>query len=268
MKSISISLLMAVIFSAGVASAYPHYRGYSGSPGRQACSVSCHHRHNFSPSMTVTGFPESYLPDQQYTIAFGHESGSSISQFNCSARIGTGSSNAGTMSAGVNTATYNVSNETNGVHATAEGINSGTFIWTAPPAGTGSVRLYWAGLQGNLSGGADTQIVLISNEDLTGVNDDPGIPTDMSLAQIYPNPFNSETIIRFHLADIENARIMISDILGQAVYEQCLPNVQQGDISIVWNGKNNDGLDLPSGIYFYQLQIPGATLIRRMILLR
>ncbi len=179
-----------------VCNAYPQYTGYSGSPGRQACSISCHHRRSFAPTITVSGFPQSYVPGQQYTIAVGHNGGSNISQFNSSVRVGAGSVNAGIIAAGSFTTVYNVTGETNGVHFSSSNRASGDFRWTAPAPGTGTVKLYLAALQGSLSSGADTQIVLTSSENVTGIEEEPVRPQRISLLRNYPNPFNSETTNR------------------------------------------------------------------------
>jgi hypothetical protein len=267
------SILLSFIFMAALlpienSFAYNSYTGYSGAPGRQACSVSCHHRHSYAPTITVTGFPETYVPGQQYTIAMAHVGQGSISQFNCSARVGTGSANAGVLTSGTGTATYNTSGETNGVHGSVSGLNSGTFLWTAPAAGTGTVRLYWAGLQGSFSNGADTQIVLVSTEAATGIEEDQQLPQNANLSQNYPNPFNGETVISFSLSQPGNAALEISNILGQRIYTWTGNIAQAGETSIHWDGKSQSGADVPSGIYFYHLSAPGTSLVRRMVLLR
>jgi hypothetical protein len=263
---------MAATFIVGLATVqawgHPTYIGYSGSPGRSACAISCHPRYNFTPTITVTGFPESYIPGQQYTIAVGHSSGITIANFNCSIRIGTGSSNAGIIAAGTNTSTYNTSGETNGVHFTSAFQDSGNFDWTAPSSGTGDVTLYLATLQGNLSNGADTQVVIVSSENTTAVDDPPSLPVAISLAQNYPNPFNAETIIDFGISQPGHVDLIICNIIGQQVYSWSDDIYEPGAIAFHWNGKNSDGIDVPSGVYFYQLRTSLGSLTRQMVLLR
>jgi len=262
--------LMIVVSAAASAGAHANYIGYSGAPGsRGACSMMCHHQRDFTPTVTVTGFPASYVPGQQYTVAVAHNDGSSIKQFNASVRIGTGSSNGGTIDAGTNTATYNHSLETNGAHFSSADQNSGIFLWTAPPSGTGEVRLYWAGLQGTgLSNGADTQVVLISAENPTGADDNTTMPEQVSLAQNYPNPFNSRTVIEFTVPEPGLVQIEISNILGQRVFSWTQNVSQAGKVSLIWNSRNESGDDVPSGVYFYRLHAAGVDLTRKMILLR
>lgn len=153
MKTTHVVFLAVVLFGMTIGQSWAHSNdtGYSGAPGSSGtCAGSCHG--SSGGTAMISGFPQSYTPNQQYLITIQKLSGSSIRNFNASCRIGTGSQNAGTLSAGTNTSTYNTSGETNGVHLTSSNRDSATFFWMAPPAGTGAVRLYVASLQGNVSG--------------------------------------------------------------------------------------------------------------------
>ena len=162
MKQILFGAMLAAF--AGQAFAHTNYTGYSSAPGRQTCASSCHG--SGGGTVTVSGFPELYTPGTPYTITLGHNGGSSIRNFNGSCRLGTGTANAGVISAGMMTSTYNTSGETNGVRLSSSNQNSATFIWTAPAAGSGSARLYIAALQGGYSG-QNTRIVLVAEEQTT-----------------------------------------------------------------------------------------------------
>ncbi len=246
------------------AASRPNYIGYSGAPGsRGTCSISCHHTRDFAPSITVTGFPENYLPEQQYTITVARTTGQSINQFNASVRVGNGSTNAGLISAGTGTATYNHANETNGVHWSSPNRTSGTFLWTAPAAGTGQVRLYLAGLQGSLSNGADTLITLIANEITTGIEEAAEVPREFAVMANYPNPFNSKTVIELQLEKSSRLRLEICDITGRSIAVLFDGVAESGKHSFVWNAA-----DRPSGIYFYRLSGEIASSIGKMTLLR
>jgi hypothetical protein len=249
--------------------AHTNYTGYSGAPGSNGtCTSSCHDQFSFAPTVTVTGFPEIYEPGQQYTISVGHTSGSSINQFNASVRIGSGSDYAGLISAGNGTETYDTPNETNGVRWLSASSDSGDFIWTAPEYWTGDVRLYWAGLQGTRSNGADTQAVLISYESGNSVEYLPGSPTHFSMKQNYPNPFNDRTIIEISIAEAGQIDFIITNILGQIVYNWSDRIIQPGNATIRWDGREMTGRELPSGIYFYRLTSPAGTITKKMMLLR
>jgi hypothetical protein len=165
MKRIRLAMIAAVFFtmSAGQVWAHASYMGYSGAPGCSGtCAGSCHG--GSGGTVAISGFPQSYTPNQQYLITIRKLSGSSIRNFNASCRIGTGSQNAGTIAAGTGTSTYNTSGETNGVHLSSINQDSATFSWTAPTVGTGNVRLYVGALQGNYSSGLNTVITVNAAE--------------------------------------------------------------------------------------------------------
>jgi hypothetical protein len=173
-------ILLLLLSAANLSYAHANFTGYSGAPGGSGtCAGSCHG--SSGGTVTVTGFPAQYSPGQSYLITIQRVSGSSIANFNGSCRIGTGSQNAGTISAGTLTATYNVSGETNGIHLSSNNQTSATFNWAAPASGTGTVRLYVAAHQGTASG-ANTVIVQVSDESASV----PGPATN-------PSPANSAT---------------------------------------------------------------------------
>lgn len=162
------------------ASAFPTYTGRSGAPGLETCASSCHGG-AVTNTVQVTGFPSAYTPGAAYLLTIKKISGGTIVNFNSSCRVGlSGTANAGAITAGQFTSTYNVSGETNGVHFTSMNHDSGQFTWTAPAAGTGTVRLYAAALQSNVDGNNNT-IVLTATEAaaLPGIATSP-LPTDLS----------------------------------------------------------------------------------------
>lgn len=157
------ALLLLSAFTAYPAFARTSYTGYSGAPGRQTCASSCHGQ--AGGTVQVTGFPETYMPGQTYLITIARLSGNSINQFNGSCRVGTGTTNAGTLAAASGTQTYNVTGETNGIRLASSNQTSATFNWTAPPTGTGTVRLYIGAYQGtSRTSGLNTTIVQVANE--------------------------------------------------------------------------------------------------------
>jgi hypothetical protein len=164
MNKVSLTALAAAILLAMTSSLAAHttYTGYSSAPGSKGtCASTCHG--SSGGTIEVSGFPSEYTPGQAYAVVVAHSGGSAIKQFNGSCRVGTGSSNAGTIGAGTNTSTYNTTGETNGVHLSSIDLDNAEFVWTAPSAGTGEVRLYVAGHQGT-AGGANTRIVMVAQE--------------------------------------------------------------------------------------------------------
>jgi hypothetical protein len=267
MKKVMIATSLIFLFA--ISFARNSYIGYSGAPGsRGTCSVTCHYRQHFDPSIVISGFPETYEPEHQYVITVYHTGDALISQFNASIRIGTGSSNGGHIYSGENTMTYSHPQETNGVKWSSNYCDSGTFVWFAPEPGTGEVNLYWAGLQGTLGYGASYHTILSSNEATTDVKNTHLLPEDILMARNYPNPFNNETIIRIQTENAGNFDLEILNLLGQQVFDYSRSISGPGVVNIVWDGRDSDSNNLPSGIYFYRLRTQSGSITNKMLLLR
>ncbi len=77
----------------------------------------------------------------------------------------------------------------------------------------------------------------------------------LCLYQNYPNPFNSSTNITYHISTSAKVHLKIYDTLGQEVKTLMDEYQSAGNYQIEWNGKNNAGQTVSSGIYFYMLAI-------------
>jgi hypothetical protein len=95
-----------------------------------------------------------------------------------------------------------------------------------------------------------------------------GIADRFVLEQNYPNPFNAGTTIRYSLAKGEKVRLDIFNALGQKVKTLINGYVPEGEYLIHWDGFNDRGNKLASGIYFYRLQAGSFVKTRKFILLK
>ncbi|MFQ5651091.1 MAG: FlgD immunoglobulin-like domain containing protein [bacterium] len=103
----------------------------------------------------------------------------------------------------------------------------------------------------------------------TGISDAPaGVPAAFALSQNYPNPFNPETIISYQVREASQVRLTIFNLLGQSVRQLVSERVQSGQHQVVWDGMNDSGRPVPSGVYVYRLQTGEVTQSRKMILLK
>jgi hypothetical protein len=91
---------------------------------------------------------------------------------------------------------------------------------------------------------------------------------DYTLYQNYPNPFNPVTHIRFSLAQSEKVKLEVFNILGQKVNTLVNNKLNIGQYEIKWDGKNESGNLLGSGIYFYRLKAGDYIKTRKMIFLK
>lgn len=97
----------------------------------------------------------------------------------------------------------------------------------------------------------------------------PHLPEACRLEQNFPNPFNSETSIKFTIfqhTSAQFAHIAIYNLLGEQMITFRIPISGTGNYQIKWDGLNEFGQPLPTGVYFYRLQI-GTTVWQRKLLL-
>ena len=87
------------------------------------------------------------------------------------------------------------------------------------------------------------------------------------LFQNYPNPFNPQTTISYQLPSSINVSLIIFDVLGQEVQTLVNENKSAGCNSVTWDGKDNWGQPVSSGVYFYQLKAGNEFLQTKKLLL-
>ncbi|HOT96117.1 MAG TPA: YCF48-related protein [bacterium] len=90
------------------------------------------------------------------------------------------------------------------------------------------------------------------------------LPTRYALAQNYPNPFNGRTEVRFSLPKSGTARVVVLNILGQPVRTLAEGRFEAGSYRRIWDGRNESGQEVVSGIYLLRMEAAGYTELRRM----
>ena len=94
------------------------------------------------------------------------------------------------------------------------------------------------------------------------------LPQDFVLKQNYPNPFNPTTTIEFELASTMWVELTVYDMLGQTVARLADQEFSAGRHAVVFDGRDQDGHILASGVYFYRLDTERGTLTRKMMLMK
>ena len=99
------------------------------------------------------------------------------------------------------------------------------------------------------------------------------IPEKTALLPNYPNPFNPETWIPYHLANPSDVKITIYDTRGSIIRQLNLGHQHAGyytdqSRAAYWDGRNEIGERVASGIYFYQFETENASLLRKMLILK
>lgn len=93
-------------------------------------------------------------------------------------------------------------------------------------------------------------------------------PIAYRLFQNYPNPFNPMTTIRYNLPEESEVILTIYNILGQEVITLINARQLAGLKSVDWSGKNDKGMQMPSGIYIYRLKTEKFTKAKKMIMIK
>ncbi len=94
------------------------------------------------------------------------------------------------------------------------------------------------------------------------------VPTVFSLRQNYPNPFNPTTVIEFSIPETGHINLTIYNIMGQKVRELVSDNFRAGTHTIIWDGKDDSGNTVSSGIYISKLVSGKHEATGRMLLIK
>ncbi len=93
-----------------------------------------------------------------------------------------------------------------------------------------------------------TPITSIDGELANGI-----LPEKFELLQNYPNPFNPETTIKYSIREKSKVSMVLFNNLGQKVRTLVNKNMSAGQFAVSWNGLDDNGKKVPSGVYFYQM---------------
>jgi len=144
-----------------------------------------------------------------------------------------------------------------------------------PPEGSGLGQ----GLYSSVSVVHDTTVDFVLGSAGIGgdeSNGGTGIPRGVLLSQNYPNPFNPETTIRYSLpepgpGDLTReggdvpVRLEVFDLRGRLVRLLVDRALGPGEYDVVWNGRNDRGLPVSSGVYLYRLRYGSSNILRKMV---
>jgi len=128
--------------------------------------------------------------------------------------------------------------------------------------------LYTSG-NGTFGYGAFSIISTLNTTNPTSVeNKRNEIISDFKLLGNYPNPFNPETTIKYQLPEPSFVRLVIYNIQGQEIKTLVNEKKSSGYHSVRWNGTNNPGIKVNSGVYLYHLQAGKFSDVKKMLLLK
>jgi len=118
------------------------------------------------------------------------------------------------------------------------------------------------------SGPSNEAFALITNVQENGSDN---LPDKFSLSQNYPNPFNPTTTIDFTIpvsAKSQKVRITIYNLLGEKIKTLVDKKHNPGFYSVKWDGRNDLGVHVPSGLYLYQIKSGLFVQVNKMMLIQ
>lgn len=144
------------------------------------------------------------------------------------------------------------------------------------PGGPFTDPTYDHGAIGTYVFGIDTAVAvhlkiddIVVNELVTSIdNSNSNILDIYQLHQNYPNPFNPSTLITFEIPKNEFVQLDIFNNIGQKVRTLVNRNYSAGAHEVVWDGRNNNGLEVPAGIYYYRIKAGDFQQSQKMLLIK
>ncbi len=100
------------------------------------------------------------------------------------------------------------------------------------------------------------------------IDDETTVPDAFNLSQNYPNPFNPSTTIEFYIPTSGHTLLEVYNITGQLVKTLLDENRNSGQTIVTWDGTNNSGAEISSGIYLYKLSVKDKTETKKMTMLK
>jgi hypothetical protein len=95
-----------------------------------------------------------------------------------------------------------------------------------------------------------------------------GVPLEYVLLQNYPNPFNPITTVKYRLPEDSQVSIQIFDELGRQIRTLAQPFREKGTYTVLWDGRNDLGEIVDSGVYMLKLAAGNKVLVRKMTFLK
>ena len=116
----------------------------------------------------------------------------------------------------------------------------------------------------------DIRLVAATPSSVTVVAEDrtTALPQSFSLSQNFPNPFNSETVIRFALPESGEMELAVYNLVGQRVVRLAEGAREAGAYTVRWDGRDARGSELASGVYLYRLWVGEKVETRKLLLLQ
>jgi len=162
-------------------------------------------------------------------------------------------------------------------------VDSSALIYVLERPLIQNTKYFWKIIPTNESGtNLNCLVFSFTTRNETSINDDTSLNITENLVQNFPNPFNPETTIQFEVQNTEfgiypskssskafqRVTIDIFNIKGQRVRTLVNDEFEHGKHSVVWNGTDDKGDSVNSGIYFYRMNSAGFSVTKKMMMIK
>lgn len=113
-----------------------------------------------------------------------------------------------------------------------------------------------------------TDAMLNENSQALGAVEVAAIPTTYALELNYPNPFNPSTTIRYQIPNQSNVNLDIYNLQGQKIRTLVAKEQKAGYYNVVWDGRNEAGQTVSSGVYLYRVQAGSFVASHKMLMIK
>ena len=122
-------------------------------------------------------------------------------------------------------------------------------------------------LMSTIFAAADIVNITITVSDVLSSSSDY-LPKKLDIRHAHPNPFNNSVSISFEMPNSKNVNLTIFDMKGRLVRQLSLGVLGIGSHKVLWDGKNDLGNELPSGIYMMALELGDEFNIQKISLVK
>lgn len=146
-------------------------------------------------------------------------------------------------------------------------VEQTSYDWTVPDMQTDQGRIKIV-MDNNGFDYEDSSADFVIQEVSTNLITEGAVTPHFQLKPNYPNPFNSSTVIRYSLTQKSLVDLQIFSLKGKSVNSLIRETQQVGNYQVRWNGLDNNGNPVASGVYLLRLQAEGQQRKQRIILVR
>ena len=216
-----------------------------------------------------TGLPDSYAAGVSYTIGIT-VTGANSRGFGYQAAAQIGDVPAGVFSLIPNSSGSELNGDFIQQNTRLEN-GSWTFEWTAPANTTENIVFSASGLATGGSTGTSGDEVYTTQIEVpaqsVSVSNNIKISA-LNIQSSFPNPFNSRVKIRFYLPINQNVVVKIYNLNGQNIKNLFSGDLVDGNHNIVWDATNDQGQEVPYGVYYYTIESDGLKQVRTITYLK